>query len=733
MKTALLIVATALLFPCAAPAWTGNTWAPISRATIKANAGQMIDSTWVPKNTFTNYQYSGSYRTYSKGTTYTGVAYSQNNPQENWSEFNSAVSNTSGGSVGYGNDCSGFVSICWRLPSREVTAWFESKLGGSAKWFSLGDIGSAATAPLVMGDALNSSSVGHIVLFLNRETSGILTMEQTPTHAQRKVRSYSNLAEYRPIRRMEISDAPTLTVDGLSRVVDAGNAVSFSVTASGTTPFTYRWQFNGSPIAGATASTLTLSTAQLSNAGNYICVVTNSLGSVTSRVMSLTVYPPQTTVFLDTFDANTASQWQLNRSSTDTRVLFNYDYSGMGIPSAPHSAGGTTRGLRMEANMTAGVKAAVSLSPLNQSFAGDYRLRFDLWMNANGPFPDGGSGSSQHATAGLGTAGNRVQWTGTGSSADGYWFAVDGEGQAGDTSTTSGDFCACAGATLQDPVTGVYTAGTDSTAKGNIHPYHTAAFPGGAAAPGWQQSNYGQQSGTLADGAIGFTWREVIVARRGNVVDWAIDGIKLATFTNATFTASNVFVGYWDMFTSLSDNTDLSFGVVDNVRVEVPVSAPSITAQPQSQTVAQGANVAFTVGASGTPAPGYQWRFNGASLNGATSSSYTVTAAQPANAGSYTVVVSNSGGSVTSAVATLTVNVPPAEPGHFESICRLPDGTLQFGMSGTAGRDYLLQWTADWVTWSNLCTLSGAEGLFWRIEPCATNGGPRFYRLQVAP
>ena len=130
-------------------------------------------------------------------------------------------------------------------------------------------------------------------------------------------------------------------------------------------------------------------------------------------------------------------------------MIFSYDYSGMGIPAAPHSTGGTTRGLRMEANLTAGVVAAVSLSPANQSFAGDYRLRFDMWINVNGPFPGGGVGSTEYVTCGLGTAGNKVQWTGTGSTADGCWFAADGEGGASDTSTTSGDFCAYAGATLQ--------------------------------------------------------------------------------------------------------------------------------------------------------------------------------------------------------------------------------------------------------------------------------------------
>src|ERR1035438_6805217 len=211
MKTKLPAIGIALLLlPCSALAWTGDTWGNITRATIKANADLMIDSTWVPKNTFTNWQYGSSYLTYTKGGTYTGVAYSQGNPQDNWSDFYSFVTNTSGGSVNYGNDCSGFTSICWKLPTREVTSTFESQLG--TYFTSLGDIGSAATTPLLVGDALNSSSVGHIVMFLDFESSGVRTMEQTPNNAQRKIRSFSNLAQYRPIRRLQISDAPTLPV-----------------------------------------------------------------------------------------------------------------------------------------------------------------------------------------------------------------------------------------------------------------------------------------------------------------------------------------------------------------------------------------------------------------------------------------------------------------------------------------------------------------------------------------
>ena len=63
------------------------------------------------------------------------------------------------------------------------------------------------------------------------------------------------------------------------------------------------------------------------------------------------------------------------------------------------------------------------------------------------------------------------------------------------------------------------------------------------------------------------------VAKLGSVLIWTIDGLKIATVTNVTFTSSNIFIGYWDSFSSLSDDTNLTFAIVDNVRVEAPVVA----------------------------------------------------------------------------------------------------------------------------------------------------------------
>lgn len=89
-------------------------------------------------------------------------------------------------------------------------------------------------------------------------------------------------------------------------------------------------------------------------------------------------------------------------------------------------------------------------------------------------------------------------------------------------------------------------------------------------------------------------------------------------------------------------------------------SAPAITTQPSSQTVNAGQAAQFTAAANGSPAPTFQWRKNGVAIGGATDSSYTIASATPADAGSYTVVATNSAGSATSNAGVLTVVISPS-------------------------------------------------------------------------
>jgi len=88
----------------------------------------------------------------------------------------------------------------------------------------------------------------------------------------------------------------------------------------------------------------------------------------------------------------------------------------------------------------------------------------------------------------------------------------------------------------------------------------------------------------------------------------------------------------------------------------IPDSAPTITTQPLSQSVTVGANVVFSVVATGKPNPTYQWNKNGSAIAGATGTTLSLTGVQTSDSGNYTVTVANSVGSVTSSTAALTVN-----------------------------------------------------------------------------
>ncbi|MGA2656949.1 MAG: immunoglobulin domain-containing protein [Verrucomicrobiota bacterium] len=115
--------------------------------------------------------------------------------------------------------------------------------------------------------------------------------------------------------------------------------------------------------------------------------------------------------------------------------------------------------------------------------------------------------------------------------------------------------------------------------------------------------------------------------------------------------------------------------------------APVITAQPLGTVVSPGLPVTFSVAADGIPAPTYQWRWNGGALPGAQGASFTLTATI-VNQGKYDVVVANSAGTVTSAVASLTVGMPVNNP-SFEA----DTFTVYPGYCNTPGDAPITDWT----------------------------------------
>ncbi len=82
---------------------------------------------------------------------------------------------------------------------------------------------------------------------------------------------------------------PVITTQPRNLTVAPGGAVQFSVNVAAVPDATYQWYVDGQPFTGATSSTLSFASARAADAGRYQVVVTNSLGSVTSNAVTLTV------------------------------------------------------------------------------------------------------------------------------------------------------------------------------------------------------------------------------------------------------------------------------------------------------------------------------------------------------------------------------------------------------------------------------------------------------------
>jgi hypothetical protein len=130
------------------------------------------------------------------------------------------------------------------------------------------------------------------------------------------------------------------------------------------------------------------------------------------------------------------------------------------------------------------------------------------------------------------------------------------------------------------------------------------------------------------------------------------------------------------------------------------------------------------VGVSGTTPLSYQWRANGTNLAGRTNASLSLAGFRATDQKTYSVVVSNSAGSVTSTGATLHANSPLRFINSRQNANRF-SATLV----GVAGSNYVLQTTTNLINWTAIATNSSPYGL---ISFTATNppGGQRYYRAR---
>lgn len=218
--------------------------------------------------------------------------------------------------------------------------------------------------------------------------------------------------------------------------------------------------------------------------------------------------------------------------------------------------------------------------------------------------------------------------------------------------------------------------------------------------------------------------------------EWQFNRANLAGATGNSLSLTNVQPADAGLYSVVVTN---ALGSVTSAPAALTLTgAPMITRQPQDQVVGAGQDAIFTVTATGAPPLNYQWQFNSHDLPGATGASYTRPNAQSADAGAYTVVVTNILGSVTSTPAILTVaSVSGDVIAQWNFNSRPPDGNSSTGSTtpviGTGAASLVGGTTATFATGDSLLDPAGTtDNSAWNTSgyPAATaanqSAGVRF-------
>lgn len=411
---------------------------------------------------------------------------------------------------------------------------------------------------------------------------------------------------------------PTITSHPTNVTVLQGGFANFAVSATGSAPLGYQWRYNGTNLAGQTGTALTLANVQASDTGDYSVAVTNLGGITISSNAVLTVQTSSPTACV-TAPPGLAASWlgegnfddvfQINNGVVPSGVTFTSGKVGQAF-----NFSSTNTGVRVPGNTN-----------LNVGTGNGFTI--ETWINPSD----------------VTTGRPIIEWN-SGSFGACLWIASWDSNNA----RNGGLFVDLKDSALQDhpflTPSNVLTAGVFQ---------HVALS--------YEKTN-GGKTRIYVNGSI------LVETNLGSFTPFTYSDMYLG-YRPSDGGAGRRFVGQMDEVSLY--NRALAPAEIHSIyaagsygkcltNVPPPLVGPAITKQPTNLTVLKGGTANFTVTATGSAPLSYQWRYNSTNLVGQTNSSLTLVNVQQVNAGSYSVVVSNGAGSVTSSSAVLTVTQPTA-------------------------------------------------------------------------
>jgi alpha-tubulin suppressor-like RCC1 family protein len=551
------------------------------------------------------------------------------------------------------------------------------------------------------------------------------------------------------IHNIAIASVPAINITSQPQnaVTNAGAAVNFQVTATCAIPLSYQWFKNGANLPGGNGSALTLTNVQQADAANYTVVVSHPYSSVTSSVATLTIALPPSFIIQPQATAAYARSTAFFAGTATSLLPTSYSWIKNGTNLLSVNSPTLVLGPIQSADAGAyqlvlsSSAGSVTSAPANLSFLGSPPVGAVLGLSSP-PVPPGLSNitaiaAGEHHCLALRNDGTVAAWTtelfasstnvpsglsnvvaiaaGNESSfalkSDGT-VATWGYGSAPATSNVVAISCRQStalalksdGTVYPDPPFSL--SNVVAIVAGELVSF---ALKNDGTLVGWGQ-NSSLLSGLtnvvcMASGDSGFslavrTDGELSYSDRNNYPDLRF--VNLPDYSNVVTVAA----GNGDWLALRSDTTVqgsvgltnvVAIAAANNYALLLVSGGPAIATQPGNLIVNAGENASFTVAAGGPPPLSYQWQHEGTNLAGASSSTLVISNAQPADAGNYTVVVSDPAGSVTSlpaalAVRTLPVVLTPPQPQTVFAGAR-----LVFSVVAGGGVPLSFQWQKDGI------------------------------------